>query len=182
MENEKIVLVDIFDRQIGVGEKLEVHQKKLLHRAFSIFLYQDNKMLIQKRAEGKYHSAGLWANTCCSHPRDGEVLEIAVKRRLLEEAGIQCTVTELYTFIYMENFTDGLSEYELDHVFVGEYTGDFVPNPEECSEMKWVDMDELAKDLQENPLHYAAWFLTAAPEVIKSIRKGKKYNGQNTCF
>lgn len=177
MESEKIILVDIFDRQTGVGEKLEVHHKKLLHRAFSVFLYHDNKMLIQKRAEGKYHSAGLWANTCCSHPREGEVLEIAVKRRLLEETGIHCAVTELYTFIYMENFPGGLAEYELDHVFVGEYHGDFIRNPEEASEMKWVDIDELAENLQKNPLKYAAWFLTAAPEVIKSIQKGKKHNG-----
>jgi len=170
MSEEKLVLVNFLDEPIGAEAKMETHRKGLLHRAFSVFLYNDNKLLIQKRAAGKYHSAGLWANTCCSHPRVGESLEDAVKRRLLEEAGIKCPVEHLTSFVYREVFGE-LSEYELDHVFIGKYEGEFCCNLEEAEEMKYVDMDELAEDMVSFPHKYAAWFLTAFPMVYNYIKK-----------
>jgi isopentenyl-diphosphate delta-isomerase len=174
MSEDCLILVNYHDEQIGQEYKLETHRKGLLHRAFSVFLYDDNRLLIQKRAAGKYHSAGLWANTCCSHPRVGEELEDAVGRRLLEEAGVVCPVQHLTSFVYRESFGE-LSEYELDHIFVGEYGGDFVCNHDEAEEMKYVDMDELASDMVQNPQKYAAWFLTAFPMVYHHLAvHGKK--------
>jgi len=170
-EEERLILVDLDDCPVGEAGKLEVHQKGLLHRAFSVFLYHEGKMLIQQRAEGKYHSAGLWANTCCSHPRAGETLEQAVRRRLAEEAGIVCKVEHLDSFVYREVFGE-LSEYELDHVFVGDYGGDFIRNPLEAQEMKYVDMKELAADIRVRPQRYAAWFLTAFPMVYRYWKEG----------
>lgn len=172
MSEEKLVLVNFSDEPIGEETKMETHKKGLLHRAFSVFLYNGNQLLIQKRAAGKYHSAGLWANTCCSHPRVGERLEEAVERRLLEEAGIKCPVEHLTSFVYREDF-GALSEYELDHVFVGEYGGVFCCNLEEAEEMKYVDMDALAEDMVLSPQKYAAWFLTAFPMVYNHIKKRK---------
>lgn len=166
---ERIILVDINDKEIGEAEKLEAHKKCLLHRAFSVYLYHDNKLLIQKRAEGKYHSAGLWANTCCSHPRVGEQLEAAVKRRLKEEAGIECQVEELTHFIYREKF-ETMAEYEVDHVFLGEYGGEFLCNRKEASEMKYVDMDEIAEDLVKCPDKYTAWFIISFPFVYHHLK------------
>lgn len=166
---DKLILVNIKDEPVGEAYKMETHQKGLLHRAFSVFLYHDNQLLIQKRAAGKYHSAGLWANTCCSHPRVGEELEEAVARRLMEEVGVSCEVQHLQSFIYRADYGE-LSEYELDHIFVGEYDGDFTCNYDEAEEMKYVDLDELALDLQEHPQKYAAWFITAFPMVYNYIK------------
>ena len=135
---DRLILVDIDDNPIGEAGKLEAHQKSLLHRAFSVFLYKDGKMLIQKRADDKYHSGGLIANTCCSHPRVDEKLEDAVKRRLMEEAGVECPVKHLTSFIYRERFEE-LCEYEYDHIFVGEYDGEYVCNFEEAQEMYYED-------------------------------------------
>ena len=173
MSEEKLVLVNFLDEPIGEATKMETHRKGFLHRAFSVFLYDKNRLLIQKRAVGKYHSAGLWANTCCSHPRVGESLEEAVERRLLEEAGIQCPVEHLTSFVYREVFGE-LSEYELDHVFIGAYAGEFCCNLEEAEEMKYIDMDELAKDMVLFPQKYAAWFLTAFPMVYSYLKKDRK--------
>ena len=169
MKEDELILVDIHDNPIGSMGKLETHVKSRLHRAFSVFLYHDNQMLIQKRAVNKYHSGGLWANTCCSHPRLGEELEDAVKRRLMQEVGIECETKEIFSFVYHADYPDGLCEYEYDHVFVGEYNGGYKPDPEEIAIMKWVDVKELEKDLLENPKNYAKWFLIAAPKVIEWI-------------
>ncbi len=168
---ELLIVTDTQDRQIGVMEKLEVHRKGLLHRAFSVFLFRGDEMLIQKRARAKYHSGGLWANTCCSHPRSGEPLREAVRRRLKEEAGIQCSVEELCSFIYRAEFANGLCEYEIDHVFVGEYDGAFHPNPEEAETMRYVSIDRLERELLQNPQKFAPWFLTAAPMAIAEYRR-----------
>lgn len=165
-----LILVNYLDEEIGRGYKMDVHRKGLLHRAFSVFLYDGNRLLIQKRAAGKYHSAGLWANTCCSHPRVGETLEEAIQRRLLEETGISCPVQPLTSFVYREVF-DGLSEYELDHVYIGEYAGGFVCNKEEAEEMKYVDMEELAQHMLLYPQQYAAWFLSAFPMVYRHLKE-----------
>ena len=124
-------------------------------------------MLLQKRSAGKYHSGGLWTNACCSHPRQGEELSEAVERRLEEELGIRMPVEELYSFVYRAQFENGLTEYEYDHVFLGEYDGEIRLNEEEASEIRWMDMDELAEDLWKNPEKYTAWFLIAAPQVLR---------------
>ena len=171
MQNDKLILVDFEDRIIGTSEKLEAHKKHLLHRAFSVFLYDGDCMLIQQRAAGKYHSGGKWANTCCSHPRDGETCEEAVHRRLREEVGMDCAVEELFSFICYAPFDDGLAEYELDHVFLGEYSGEVSPDPEEIAAVRRVQIDALEEDMRRNPADYAAWFHIAAPRVIAHLRE-----------
>ena len=168
---DQLILVNLLDEPIGQEGKLSAHENSHLHRAFSVFLYKDGRMLIQQRALHKYHSGGLWANSCCSHPRVGETLQEAVKRRLLEETGITCPVRELGSFIYREHFPDtGLTEYEFDHVFIGEYGGPFVRNPEEAMDMQYVDIEQIARELVDRPQKYSAWFLTAFPMVYQHIR------------
>ena len=168
---DRLILTDINDNQIGTETKLTVHRKGLLHRAFSVFIYSGSTVLIQKRAAGKYHSAGLWANTCCSHPRNGETTADAAKRRLMEEAGIACNLHEVQSFIYRAPFKNGLTEYEIDHIFAGEYSGTFTCNREEAEDMKFIDMDELSQDIVRKPERYAPWFITAYPLFLRSIRQ-----------
>lgn len=168
--DKDIILVNTEDEPVGYGSKEEVHRKGLLHRAFSVFLYHGDKLLIQQRAEGKYHSAGLWANTCCSHPRQGETLEAAVKRRLLEEAGIVCETKEIFSFVYRHVFHENLYEHEFDHVFLGAFQGDCRMNPEEVQAFRWIGLEELEEELRERPENYASWFKIAAPEVIRYLK------------
>jgi isopentenyl-diphosphate delta-isomerase len=167
--DDRLILVDLFDRECGYAEKLEVHQKGWLHRAFSVFLINGSQMLIQKRAEHKYHSGGLWANTCCSHPRFNERLDSAVSRRLKEETGISCPTKEVFSFVYRAVFENNLIEYEFDHVFVGNYNGSFQVNLEEVSEMKWISFEQLADELVTRPQIFAPWFIIAAPQVMKMV-------------
>ena len=169
MEENSIVLVDVFDNKVGVGSKQEVHRTGKLHRAFSIFLYHKDRMLIQKRALHKYHSGGLWSNTCCSHPSDHITLSDYVQKRLFEEMQITCTVEEVFRFTYFHKFTDELFEYEYDHVFIGEYKGDFRLNSEEAIDAKWISFKELAALLMEQPQLFSVWFLIAAPKVMDII-------------
>ena len=164
---DQLILVNYDDEEIGSMGKLEVHQKHLLHRAFSVFIFNGDKVIIQRRADHKYHSGGKWANTCCSHPRAGETLEEAVLRRLKEEAGIECPVKEAGSFIYYAPFDDGLTEYEYDHVFVGEFDGAFTPDPEEAQEMKAVDVKWLKGDIEAHPEKYAPWFFPALRIALK---------------
>lgn len=178
---DRLILVDVLDRPLGEAGKEETHRKGLLHRAFSVFVTdkEARRLLIQQRAGGKYHSGGLWANTCCSHPRPGEDTKEAAGRRLLEEVGIQCGLTEIDAFVYRQVFADGLSEYEFDHVFIGFWDeaageGSLQPDPEEIQELAWVEIDALAEDLKDNPGRYAAWFLIAAPKVIGYLLSLKK--------
>lgn len=169
---DKLIWVDIFDNEIGSGEKLETHVKEQLHRAFSVFIVHDGKMFLQRRAMDKYHSGGLWANACCSHPRKGETLEVAVQRRMEEELGIAqgaCAPEELFAFTYYSHY-DGLSEYEFDHVFLCDYHGRMAPNPEEMMDTRWVELDELQKELETSPQKFSAWFLIAAPRVIAHVK------------
>ncbi|MGI6094471.1 MAG: isopentenyl-diphosphate Delta-isomerase [Lachnospiraceae bacterium] len=163
--NENLIWVDLLDQEIGSGEKLETHRKNQLHRAFSVFVINGNKMLIQKRAKGKYHSGGLWANACCSHPRKGETLLEAVPRRMKEELGICCDVKEVFSFVYFQQY-EGLSEYEYDHVYLTEYAGEVHPDTEEIEEIRWIAIQDLQKELETHPEQFCAWFLIAAPRVL----------------
>ena len=159
---EKVVLVDFNDQEIGVEEKMKAHEKGLLHRAFSVFLFHDHKVLLQKRASGKYHCGGLWTNTCCSHPRIDESVKDAAIRRLKEELGICVSdLNEITSFVYYASFPNGLTEYEVDHVLVGEYKGDYLMNLEEVEEMRWVELDELKEEVRLNPSKYTPWFILA---------------------
>lgn len=163
---DELILVDIFDRPAGTASKEECHRRGLLHSAFSVFLYSDGKLAVQRRAMDKYHSGGLWSNSCCSHPRAGEALVAAVNRRLDEELGVSCPCEELFSFVYYHRFRADLFEYEYDHVYVGEYNGSIALNPEEAMDLRWVPYEALAEDLAANPQRYSVWFLSAAPKVL----------------
>ena len=170
--NDKLIWVDLFDNEIGSGDKLETHVKNRLHRAFSVYIIHEGKMLIQQRALGKYHSGGLWANACCSHPRFGETLADAVQKRMEEELGIpqgSCLPEELFSFNYFSQY-DGLSEYEIDHVFVVDYDGEISVDPDEIMDTRWVELDELAREMEENPKKFSTWFLIATPRVLEKIK------------
>jgi isopentenyl-diphosphate delta-isomerase len=166
---EKIILVDIFDRQVGTAEKMEAHRLPKLHRAFSVFVHHEDRMLIQRRAAHKYHSGGLWANACCSHPLDGERTEDAVSRRVEQELGVHVNAEELFSFVYLNKFRDDMFEYEYDHVFVADYSGGLAPNREEIDVVEWLELDELARRLRAVPTIFAPWFLIAAPLVLKHL-------------
>jgi len=156
---ERVILVNERDEQLGLMPKMEAHEKGLLHRAFSVFLFNpEGELLLQQRALGKYHSPGLWTNTCCSHQRHGETSLEAGKRRLMEEMGIDCELQEAFSFIYKASFENGLTEHELDHVLVGTFAGDPKPDPKEVEEFKWLSIDELKVDMERHPENYTAWF------------------------
>ena len=156
---EHVILVDTKDNAIGTMEKMEAHKKGVLHRAFSILLFdQSGRALLQKRSQNKYHSSGLWTNTCCSHPLPGESLEEATRRRLNEEMGIEMQPTFSYTFIYKAHLDQDLIEHELDHVFVGTFNGSPTINKKEVEDWKYVDLHWLKQDIQENPAFYTVWF------------------------
>lgn len=168
--SEQLVRVDLFDNEIGYGEKMEIHMQHMLHRAFSIFIVHDEKMLLQRRSLNKYHSGGLWANACCSHPRKGEEMNEALARRLKEELNIECKIKEIFSFVYYKEF-DSLTEFEYDHVYIGDYSGDVVPNASEIQEIKWIKLSELKNELEKNPQDFCSWFLIAAPRVIQYLTK-----------
>jgi isopentenyl-diphosphate delta-isomerase len=165
---EQVILVDKDDCEIGVMEKMEAHKQSVLHRAFSVFLFNpQGKMLLQQRALTKYHSAGLWTNTCCSHPRPGETLENAVSRRLIEEMGITTKVFKAFDFIYQAELPDNLNEYEFDHVFIGNYDADVRPNHLEVANFVYQSIEEVAANLQSYPEKYTVWFKIAFPKVVE---------------
>lgn len=154
-----VILVDENDQQIGLMEKIEAHQKALLHRAFSVFIYNDkNELMIQQRALHKYHSPGLWTNTCCSHQRKGESNIEAGKRRLFEEMGFTTNLQETISFIYKAPFDNGLTEHEYDHVLVGKYNDNPNPNPEEVSSWRWISLETLQQYIEKHPENYTEWF------------------------
>jgi len=156
---EQIILVDAGDVQIGAMGKLGTHKQGLLHRAFSIVVKNGaGQIMLQRRAQSKYHSGGLWTNTCCGHPRDGEELMSAAHRRLKEEMGFDCDITEVLTFTYEARLDKGLTEHEFLHVFVGTHNDAPVLNPEEADDWKWVSMEELTTDIAENAENYTFWF------------------------
>jgi isopentenyl-diphosphate delta-isomerase len=155
---ENVILVDELDQEVGSMEKMEAHEKGLLHRAFSVFIFnQKGEVLLQQRAMEKYHSGGLWTNTCCSHPRAGETTLEAGKRRLMEEMGFTCELDALFSFTYKVELDQGLIEHELDHVLVGTYLGSFSPNPEEVMNTAWMSLEQLILDCQNRPEKYTSW-------------------------
>lgn len=167
---EQVILVDEKDRPIGLMEKMEAHIEPHLHRAFSIFIFNSKgEMLLQQRALTKYHSPGLWTNTCCSHPRDGETLEEATARRLWEEMGMKCDIHEIYSFIYKAPVGQGLTEHELDHVWIGK--SDTTPNinPAEVASWRYSSLNDLTRDLQSHPERYTEWFKITFNDLMRHL-------------
>jgi len=170
MKNEKVILVDENDKKIGLEEKIKAHLLGKKHRAFSVFVFNDKgELLIQKRAKEKYHSGGLWANTCCSHPRPGEKLENAVKRRLKEELGISLKKIKKIGRIDYQGRVGGLIENELDHVFVAQWNGKPKMNKKEVAETRWIKLEDLKKEIKKNPKKFTVWFKI----ILKKIKKWK---------
>jgi isopentenyl-diphosphate delta-isomerase len=159
---EQVILVDEHDREIGTDEKLAAHSVGKLHRAISVFVFDERgQMLIQQRAVTKYHSGGLWSNTCCSHPRPEETSEAAAHRRLREEMGFDCPLDHAFSFIYKSRLANDLWEHEYDHVFVGRFDGTPEPNPAEVDGWRWIDFAEVVDDVRSNPDNYTVWFKIA---------------------
>ncbi|MAD97998.1 MAG: isopentenyl-diphosphate delta-isomerase [Flavobacteriaceae bacterium] len=159
MVEEQVILVDQNDNPRGLMPKMEAHEKAELHRAFSVFIFNDQKeLMLQQRAKHKYHSPLLWTNTCCSHQRAGESNIEAGKRRLQEEMGFTTEIKEVFSFIYKAPFDNGLTEHELDHVMVGHYNGDPIINREEVEDFRWMTLDAVKNDIRTNPHLYTAWF------------------------
>ena len=159
MTEELIILVDENDNKVGLMPKMEAHEKALLHRAFSVFVFNDdNELMLQRRALNKYHSPGLWTNTCCSHQRDGETNIEAGVRRLQEEMGFSVPLREVMSFIYKAPFDNGLTEHEYDYILLGEFNAVPNINPAEVAEWKWMKLEDVKEDMQTNPGIYTEWF------------------------
>jgi len=171
-----VILVDESDMQIGTMEKLEVHQKALLHRAFSVFVFNNSgEILLHKRALKKYHSAGLWTNACCSHPCPGEETLPSAKKRLQEEMGIDIPLKKAFDFTYKASFENGLTEYEFDHVFVGTYEGEIFPNADEVSDYCYKSVEEIRDSIQTHPQKYTEWFKIAFPKVEDFLNQNNNH-------
>ncbi len=165
---EQVILVDEQDNPVGTMEKMEAHRKGLLHRAFSIFIFNDkDEMLIHQRAHSKYHSGGLWTNACCSHPREGETVLEAGHRRLQEEMGFDTELKEIFQFTYKAALDNELTEHEFDHVLVGKFNDAPNLNPEEVASYKYVSLEEIRNELIEKPEKYTEWFKIAFEQVEK---------------
>ena len=169
--NEYVVLVDEKDQELGLMEKQQAHVAGLLHRAFSVFVFNSNgELLLQQRASDKYHSPLLWTNTCCSHPRENESYIDAAHRRLGEEMGFDCALEEKFHFIYKAQLEEKLFEHELDYVFTGTYDGEIVINKEEVADFKWISMEELIVDMEANPETYTIWFRIIFDEYLAKLQ------------
>ena len=169
---EKVILVNKKDEQLGLMGKLEAHQKAVLHRAFSVFVFnKKGELLLQQRALDKYHSPGLWTNTCCSHQRDGETNLEAGKRRLQEEMGFYCDLEEVFWFVYKASFDNGLTEHELDHVMTGYYDQDPKINLEEVASFKWMLLEDVKSDIEMHPESYTEWFKIIFKEYDQRLVK-----------
>ncbi|MBI5069611.1 MAG: isopentenyl-diphosphate Delta-isomerase [Deltaproteobacteria bacterium] len=167
---ERVVLVDEADVARGSEEKLAAHRAGLLHRAFSIFVFDGaGRLLLQRRADGKYHSAGQWSNTCCGHPRPAEPLEAAARRRLQEEMGLACALRPLGTYRYQARLDGGLSENEIDHLLVGEFEGRPSPDPREASAWRWVAPGALRREVEHDPLRFTVWLRGCLGRVLASL-------------
>ena len=169
-ETEWVVLVDPEDRPLGTMEKMEAHRLGVLHRAFSVFVFNSKgHLLIHQRAHEKYHSGGLWTNTCCSHPRPEEGVVDAAQRRLMEEMGMRCQLEPKFSFVYRADLDHGMIEHELDHVLIGYSDVPPVPNPEEVCETLYIPIPDLEADLEARPEKYTAWFKICFPEVLTTL-------------
>ena len=172
MREEQVILVNEKDEQIGLMPKMEAHEKALLHRAFSVFIFNDkNELMLQQRAAEKYHSPLLWTNSCCSHQRNGESNLEAGKRRLQEEMGFVCELKEVTSFIYKAPFDNGLTEHELDHIMIGNYNNNPVINREEVESFKWMTVEEVKNDIAEHPEIYTEWFKIIFEKYYSFISK-----------
>lgn len=166
-----VILVDENNNEIGVCEKIKAHKEAKLHRAFSIFIFNsNNELLLQQRALSKYHSGGLWSNTVCSHPKPNQDLIKCVKERLVEEMGFSTDVKEKFSFLYRSDYVNGLSEHEYDHVFIGYYDKNPNPNPEEVMDYKWITIDNLKKDVKNNPEKYTSWFKIILDKFVENLK------------
>jgi isopentenyl-diphosphate delta-isomerase len=169
-KDNKIVLVDESDKETGTELKSSVHKSGLLHRAFSILIFNNkNNLLIQKRASKKYHSGGMWTNSCCSHQKEGESLIESAHKRLFEELGFNTELNEIFTLRYNTHFSNGLTENELDHVYIGYYDGRVIPNKNEIKDYKWTPVDILLDNINNNPNNYTYWFKL----ILKKLKDGK---------
>ncbi len=159
MNYGQVILVDENDIEIGVAEKLEAHQRGLLHRAFSIVIFNKaGQMLIHKRAESKYHTPGLWTNACCSHQQPGLTTEEVLESKLMQEMGFACSLSPAFKFVYTAHFDNGLTEHELDHVFIGEYSDAPIPNPDEVGAWRYADPSDIRAEIQNYPSNFTPWF------------------------
>lgn len=174
MKEENVILVNRNDEQIGLMPKLEAHEKAVLHRAFSVFILNNkNEIMLQQRANQKYHSPSLWTNTCCSHQRDGETNIQAGSRRLFEEMGFKTELKELFHFIYKAPFDNGLTEHELDHVMIGYYDEDPIINPDEVADWKWMSIENVKREMLVHPEIYTVWFKIIFDEFYHFIEEHK---------
>lgn len=153
-------------------EKMEAHEKGILHRAFSVFVVNSGgELMMQQRAYHKYHSGGLWTNTCCSHPRDGESNEEAAHRRLMEEMGFDCEVRKMFDFVYRAELDKGMTEHEFDHLFIGYYDGIPQINPDEVNAWKWMTIEEVERDVAVNPTDYTEWFKIIFERFVEGAKQ-----------
>lgn len=170
MEEEQVILVNERDERIGLMPKQEAHEKGILHRAFSVFIFNDKKeLMLQQRASDKYHSPALWTNTCCSHPRDGEITIEAGKRRLFEEMGFSTPLDLAGSFIYKAPFENGLTEHEFDHILVGYYNEEPKINQSEVADWKWMSMKNIKTEMEKYPQKYTVWFKIIFDEFQKQL-------------
>ena len=168
---EQVILVDTNDQPLGLMPKMEAHEKGVLHRAFSVFVLNDkDELMLQQRALHKYHSPGLWTNTCCSHQRDGETNIAAGKRRLHEEMGFVTELREVTSFIYKAPFDNGLTEHELDHIMIGNFNNTPNINPEEVASWKWMAVEAVRDDIKSNPENYTVWFIIIFEQFYEQIK------------
>lgn len=173
--NDLLILVDENDNETGLMEKLAVHETGSLHRAFSVFIFNSKgELLLQQRADNKYHSGGLWTNTCCSHPVSGEEIQETIRKRLKDEMGIECETDFQFSFIYKTVFDNGLTEHELDHVYFGKSDELPVPNILEAKDWKYIALGQLEKSIRQNPQDYSAWLKICLPQVIEKINLKKQ--------
>jgi isopentenyl-diphosphate Delta-isomerase len=177
MITDDIILVNDADIAIGTMNKMEAHEKGLLHRAFSVFIFNSKgEMLLQQRAVSKYHSGGLWTNACCSHPRPGETTIAAAERRLAEELGFTTPLKKIFEFTYKTDFNNGLTEFEFDHVFTGVADGPFFPDPNEVQAYCFKSLEAIKEALLKEPLLYTSWFHIAIPKLQQYLKSQTELN------
>jgi isopentenyl-diphosphate Delta-isomerase len=167
--DDYVILVDERDAEVGTAAKLDVHVRPRLHRAFSIFVFNDREeLLLQQRAPQKYHSGGLWSNTCCGHPRPGERTDDAAHRRLWEEMRFACDLDDVFSFVYHSSLDGGLAEWEYDHVFVGRFSGQPRPDPDEVAAHAWLPAEALMARVEQQPASFTVWLRASLPDVIRT--------------